>query len=240
MPKEIRDMNMNAGYNACDARMKILKNETVQKDLDYDEIKVDDVKTNSFVYVSQGGSPTKIKLASLLDPKEGIQSDWEEKDVTSLAYIKNKPLFYTENELIAAYSLGGIKRGDTIPAGSTALDILVRMFTANESVAFRFGVLDSIETIRVDNLTLQEPIKLEEALTKGYFIDDVHLDNQFYVFAVPENSGIVVDSVYQGGYKISFKYRQAIDSRDNSWKVYYQTVPSTGAYNFRYKFKEQG
>ena len=55
MPRDIRDMNMNAGYNQCDARMKILKNETVHKDLDYSEIKKSDINEKSFVYVDNNG-----------------------------------------------------------------------------------------------------------------------------------------------------------------------------------------
>ena len=75
MPRDVKDIQFNSGYNTCDARMSILRNETVRRDLDYKEIGPEDIEVDSFIYVESEGEPYKLQLASIMDVKQGTQSD---------------------------------------------------------------------------------------------------------------------------------------------------------------------
>lgn len=234
MPRDIKDMNMNAGYNQCDARMKILKNETVQKDLDYSEIKKSDINEKSFVYVDNNGKPSKIKLAAIADPNEGVQSDWDEEDELSLAYILNKPNFTLKEDIVSNFNVGGIKIGTVLEAGSSALDILVKMLTSSEQVIFKFDSLVNIDRIRPTEMP-DLPVKnVSDILVEGLLIEDVELHNEYYVLLVPRDSKLEVKEVYQGGFNISFKKKEIAN-----YDMYYQGTPSTGTYTFKYKFAKK-
>lgn len=234
MPRESKDIKFNSGYNTCEARMQILKNETVQKDLEYEEINKEDTGTKSYIYVDNNGTPAKLKLATLIDPKEGTQSDWDVTDETSLAFIKNKPNFSLDEDIVSSYNVGGIRVGTVLKAGSTALDILKLMLTSTEIVQFKFGVVRTPGGFRPQDIPDLEPIEVTEVLKKGLYVPDVKTENEYYILLVPQESNLVVSQIRQNGYSISFKQRVI-----GSYDAYYQSVPTTGTYSFRYLFKKK-
>lgn len=238
MPRELKDITFNNGYNQCEARMSILKNETVQKDLDYEEITPANVGVNSFAYVDHNGKPTKIKLASIIDERQGTQSDWLETDEESLAFIKNKPELILDKDLISAYNVGGIKAGDVIPAGTSVTEIINKILSIAESVAIKFGILDSIVDVNPGALE-DYLISVEDALSKGVRFDNIDLRNQYYILLIPEDADLLVSNVFQGGYKISTRVKQITDYQGKKWIMYYPSVPTTGIYTFMYKIMRE-
>lgn len=234
MPREVKDINFNSGYNGCEARMSILKNETVRRDLDYDEIKRQDVDINSYIYVENEGVPSKIKLASIIDEKQGTQSDWLEEDTSSLAYIKNKPILNLDKDIVASYTVGGIKAGDKIPEGTSVYDLLIKILSIAESAVVRFGVLDSITNVNPQTVP-EYTLDVQDVLTKGLLFENVQLQNQYYVLLIPEQEGLKVDRVFQGGYRLSTRAKTFTDANNKTWRMYYPSVPGTGVYTFIYK-----
>jgi hypothetical protein len=74
-------------------------------------------------------------------------------------------------------------------------------------------------------------MSVDEVLTSGLTIKNVSLNNEYYVLLVPDDSRLVVDAVFQSGYRLSTKSRKIL-----GYTAYYQDVPSTGTYTFRYMF----
>lgn len=234
MPREIKDVQFNSGYNGCDARMSILKNETVRRNLDYKEIKPEDIDIDSYIYVENDGNPYKLQLASITDAKQGIQADWDEENEDSLAFIKNKPQVILDEEVVAAYNVGGVRAGDKIPAGTSIYDILMKILSIADSITVKFSALDSVEEIN-PILMLDYTFSVEDVLTKGIVFSNIELNNQYYVLLVPEDSALLVDKVFQGGYRISTRKKIITGSDGKKWHAYYPSVPTTGIYTFMYK-----
>ena len=237
MPREVRDIQFNSGYNACEARMSILKNETVHKDLDYSEIRPEDVEVDSFIYVENDGNPSKMRLSSIIDERQGLQVDWDETNPDSLSFIKNKPEMKLEENIIAAYNVGGIKAGDVVEKGTSLDEVIKRILSIAESAFVRFGVLNTVDDINPDyvpSFTVDVPTILQE----GLVFKDIDLKNQYYVLLVPNDSDLRVSGVFQSGYKLSTKSKTIVDAAGKSWTAYYPSVPATGLdYIFMYRFE---
>ena len=234
MPREVKDIQFNSRYNNCDARMSILKNETVSRDLNYKELEPQDIDINSYIYVEDNGEPYKLKLASVIDEKQGVQSDWAEENKESLAYIKNKPPYELEEDLVSSYTVGGIKAGDVIEAGTSLLDIIKKILNIAESAIIKFGVLDSVDEIN-PLMLLDYTINVPEVLYQGVKFDNVELNNQYYVLLINVEDKLKLDKVFQGGYRISTRAKTFTDKNNKTWHAYYPSVPTTGNYTFLYK-----
>lgn len=241
MPKEIKDINFNAGFNGCEARMQILKNEVVQRDLEnFDEIGIEDIDTQTYIYVDKGGDASKIKLASVTDPREGIQSDWAEDNSAELAYIKNKPDFTLEEDIISPYTIGSIKVNDILHKGMSALDILKMMFGEGETFSLKVCVLNDSFTNSEINLSGISTIEysIANALTDGFSFTRT-FNNQYYGICLNKevvDHTLTVDKVYQGSYKLNYKTLQLVDDEKVEWILFYQPTPVTGTYTFNYTF----
>ena len=174
-----------------------------------------------------------------------MQSDWDEEDELSLAYILNKPNFTLKEDIVSNFNVGGIKIGTVLEAGSSALDILVKMLTSSEQVIFKFDSLVNIDRIRPTEMP-DLPVKnVSDILVEGLLIEDVELHNEYYVLLVPRDSKLEVKEVSEKEYSkmnkvtkwlfnISFKKKEIAN-----YDMYYQGTPSTGTYTFKYKFAKK-
>lgn len=242
MPREIKDLRFNAGYNNCEARMSILRNETVQRELDYDEITNDDVDINSYVYVDQNGSPAKMKLADVI-ASNAMQSDWNQEDPTKLDYIKNKPPIQLDEDLVSLYNLGGIKMGQVFKAGTPYIDIIKELLMVTTPETFRFGVVDDINTFNLESVEEFE-ISTAKLIADGWK-HELTFNNQYLALLIPENSHVDVNRVYQAGYALDLEEVEGysvLDENNKVWKLYTnaQKMPITGTFTFVFKFKFTG
>lgn len=242
MPREIRDIKFNAGYDTCQARMSILSNETVHKDLDYIEIGNDDVDLNSYVYVNQNGVPAKMKLADVI-ASNAMQSDWLQDDPDKLDYIKNKPPVELEEDLVSLYNLGGIKMGQIFKKGTPYIEIVKELLMTTTPETFRFGVVDDLANFRLEDVEEFE-ISTATLIADGWQ-HQLTFNNQYLALLIPENSHVDVRRVYQAGYALDLeevKGYSVLDENDKVWKLYTnaEMAPITGTFMFVFKFKFTG
>ena len=242
MPREIHDIHFNAGYDTCQARMSILKNETVQRDLNYDEITNDDVDINSYVYVDQNGKPAKMKLADVI-ASNAMQSDWLQEDPTKLDYIKNKPPIELEEDLVSLYNLGGIKMGQIFKKGTPFIDIIKELLMTTTPETFRFGVVNDIYDFRLEDVEEFE-VSTATLIADGWQ-HQLSFNNQYLALLIPENSHVDVRRVYQAGYALDLEEVKSYTMQDKDgkvWKLYTnaELAPITGTFMFVFKFKFTG
>ena len=118
------------------------------------------------------------------------------------------------------------------------MDIITRVFSTTSTITVKFGPLNSVEN--VNPLMLQDyTVSVQDALTSGVRFDNVNLNNQYYVLLIPTEEKIVVDKVFQGGYKISTRAKTFVDNNRKEWHMYYPSVPTTGSYTFMYKIMRE-
>lgn len=242
MPREIRDIKFNSGYNECEARMSILKNETVQRDLDYDEITNDDVTVDSYVYVDQNGKPAKMKLADVI-ASNAMQSDWLQEDDKKLDYIKNKPQITLEEDLVSLYNLGGIKMGQVFKKGTPFIEIVQELLMTTTPEVFRFGVVDSLLDFDLESVEEFE-ISTASLISDGWQ-HELTFNNQYLALLIPEDSHVDVKRVYQAGYALDLQEvtgYTVLDEDRKVWKLYTnaEMAPITGTFTFVFKFKFTG
>ena len=242
MPRELKDINLNSGYNNCNARMSILRNETVRRDLDYEEIDNDDVDINSYVYVSQNGEPAKMKLADVI-ASNAMQSDWHQEDPTKLDYIKNKPPIELQDDLVSLYNLGGIKMGQIFKKGTPYIEIVKELLMTTTPETFRFGVVDDINNFELESVEEFE-ISTATLIAEGWQ-HELTFNNQYLALLIPEDSHVDVRRVYQAGYALDLQEVEGysvLDGNNKVWKLYTnaEMAPITGTFMFVFKFKFNG
>lgn len=266
MPKDLSNINFNAGYNNCNDKVAILRNEVVQRKLDnFEEITNEDVDVNSYVYVDQNGSPARIKLGDVITAN-ATQSDWDQTDDTKFDFIKNKPEIKLSERLISLYNVGGIKAGQIFEEGTPIIDIMKELLSVSNPSMFRFGVVTADERGMIPlDFTIQQLTEVEistaDLIAEGFNPNDIKwkdvfpefqgegvtLNDQFFVIAIPSDSVIEIDKCYQAGYVIEL----APYKLDDAWtlylnaddviigdQTYYQWLPVTGSdLKFDYRFK---
>lgn len=256
-----KDINFNAGFTGCEDRMAILRNETVPRRLDdFNEIYESDITTDMYVYVDDG-TGKKIRLGNIID-STATQSDWDETDEGSYAYIRNKPEIKLTKSLTSLYNVGGVKAGDKFEAGTSLYDIIVSILSYTEiAAALRFGILNDLPEIWTgeyieNHLSLVDEVSYNEIMSEG-LVRNFDANNQFYVLAIPSEYGIKVTDVIQEGLKLDFIWiRGAVTVEDllgNQTKLWDICLPTketfpdgeeaeyaraTGSYTVTYKFEE--
>lgn len=262
-----KDINFNAGFNGCNDKVAILKNEVLFKDLEeYEDTRNDSEVSyeDSYIFVDQQGNPTKMPLTEVMSgiPLEEIQSDWAETDEHKFSYIKNKPEDKTvlDEDMISLYNIGGIYAGQEFKKGTLILDIIKELFSSGgkDNIVKVFvtdfdpsditpDIIDEIEPKYVpDGIYEQKIFHLTstELVTKGLVWknddgSDISLDNQYYMLAVPASFGVVVNDIFQAGFPISYEVTKVRGPNgDLLWLLYHDSNRVTGEYTFRYTFRE--
>ena len=245
MPRN--DINFNSGFTGCNDRMAILKNETVPRRLDeFEEVESPEITTDMYVYVDDGKSK-KVKLGNIVNTN-GVQSDWDEENEGSYAYIKNKPDAYLKEDITALYQVGGIRVGQTFDKGTSLYDIIFDMLSTSKEASMMFGLVDNIPAVwtisDIDALQTEIQGSISNFMLYGTDPNDTtfNANNQFYVLAVPKffefedgtRVSLDVSEILQNGFSLDFvkldgSYNHSVPSRlDDSikdqWDIYLPVV----------------
>ena len=231
MPKDLSNINFNAGYNNCNDKVAILRNEVVQRDLkDFEELAGEDVDINSYIYVDQNGKPARIRLGDVIS-SNAVQSDWDQTDDTKYDYIKNKPELKFTEDFVSLYNIGGVAAGQPFTAGTSVMDVLKEMLSVTGDVVFRFGIIDADDhgalpgDFSVNQLPEYDAYTLAEILQNGWSPNDgnpITLEpgrtgnGQFFVLAIPTSQRITLEKCYQAGYALGLA-KVSIDEEWDGW-----------------------
>lgn len=232
------ELKFNSGFNVCGDKVAILRNEVVPKDLSkVESIGIDDLGADSYIFVDAGGKEGKISVADIQGGALRIQPDMAESDPESPRFVRNRldsNLLLSE-QIRTAYAIGGIKKNTVYEAG-TPIGQILRDLLATSAVdsGLKFSVVSEIPS-SVDDLQDIETNR-EDLLAKGITFART-FNNQYYALAVPVSLGIIVDSVIQNGFALSFKKRYKFDSQ-SLYDLYFCELPVTGIYTLKFEFKE--
>lgn len=226
-----REILFNSGFTGCNDRMAILKNETVQRDLSkFKELDSGDFSTEQYVYVDDAGKPARVKLEKVIT-SDGVQSDWEEDDQTSLAYILNKPdlTFGLEDdsreEFTVIYDVGGLRRGDKISASESAVEILRKILISTDDHTgvkvglIKFGELPTDWNEFDLNKLTDIPNTVADLLEYGYNYK-FSASNDYYVIAVPRTLDIELEKVYQDSFVLGYNTEHITSGGEVIWDIY--------------------
>ncbi len=238
------EIKFNTGFNGCNDRMAILKNELVPRRMEsLPEIgDGSEVTDNDYIYVDSDNLDKKIRVSTLLN-SERIQSDWSVEDETKSAFIRNKPgCDNLEEDMVALYNIGGIKAGHVFSKGTSVRDIIDMMLSLNNQGYFLRHTVDynpeeitEEQLIEFDTVSTNRIPLTTDILSNGYQWE-IHPDNEYFFIAINDidDIGIKVEKIKQAGFDIGLKYQ-----RVGSYRVWYFDQPSKGNFILTVLFKNE-
>jgi len=239
------EVKFNTGFNGCNDRLAIVKNETVPRRLDeFTEIESGAATTvDDYLYVDGNGLDKKIKVSTLLNPKR-TKSDWAEEREDEDSFILNKPgVNNLETDMVSSYNVGGIRAGHVFEKGTTVREIIDMLLSLNADGYFLAQITESNpsglteeELIEIDKDNKNHIAITPDILSNGYFWT-INTDNDYFYIAIKstEDTRIKVEKIKQAGFDIELKYQ-----RVGSYRVWYFDKPSKGKFILRVVFKNEG